>query len=237
MQLAGVRSTLSRPSDSSPDQGSLAISVELAPFSSADWRPGRAPELVSTVTERLHQVKADRPSMHSCSRNVMDLDILCGILNYIMRKHHQLMAMHDGESFSLPPLIAIVSLSHLLFFVELHVLILILPSQVLLGTSAGTSSSGGVSGAATSSDISPGMAEPGTFSLKQLCLSEGKASWALSLDVYILNADGAVFDTALLAAVSALKGTQVKCGAAVGKLLVHSFSHSLIYTSMPSCLA
>ena len=57
VQLAGVRTTLSRPPESAPGCGTLALNVELAPFSSADWRPGRAPELVSTVSERLSQVQ------------------------------------------------------------------------------------------------------------------------------------------------------------------------------------
>jgi exosome complex component RRP43 len=124
VKLAGVRTSLSRPKDSHPDYGSLTINVELAPFSSADWRPGRAPELVSTVSQRLH--------------------------------------------------------------------------QVLLGTNS-----------------SEGVTEPcstsgsGTFSLHQLCIASGKACWSLLLDVYILNADGSVFDTVLLAAVAALLGTQV----------------------------
>ena len=41
---------------------------------------------------------------------------------------------------------------------------------------------------------------------------EGKAAWALPVDVYILNADGAVFDAVLLAVVAALAGTQVRRG-------------------------
>lgn len=110
--------------DTAPDRGALSINVELAPFSTADWRPGRAPELISTVSERL--------------------------------------------------------------------------CQVLVGTSGTISGSGSV-----------GSTTAGVFPLSQLCLSEGKAVWNLSLDVYILNADGAVFDAVLLAAVAALAGTKV----------------------------
>ncbi|GAX85983.1 hypothetical protein CEUSTIGMA_g13399.t1 [Chlamydomonas eustigma] len=123
--LAGVRTSLSRPLDSHPDCGALTINVELAPFSSADWRPGRAPELVSTVSERLH--------------------------------------------------------------------------QILLGSS----SREGISDPCSTSGSS------GAFSLQQLCIAPGKACWSLLLDVYILNADGSVFDTVLLAAVAAISGTQL----------------------------
>ncbi len=132
VQIAGVRAALGRPPEASPGCGSLSINVELAPFSSADWRPGRAPELVSTVSERLH--------------------------------------------------------------------------RVLLGSPAG--------GPASTSGRGPVLA------LQQLCVSEGKAAWALTLDVYILVADGAVFDAVLLSAVAALIGTQVL----LDFLVIHSGS-------------
>lgn len=49
----------------------------------------------------------------------------------------------------------------------------------------------------------------GCLPLQQLCIEKGKAAWALTLDVYILNIDGAVQDAALLAAVAALLNTQL----------------------------
>ena len=72
----------------------------------------------------------------------------------------------------------------------------------------------GAGAATTGSGIGIGGGDSvgGAFPLHQLCVAEGKAAWALSLDVYILNADGAVFDAVLLAAVAALAGTQVRRG-------------------------
>lgn len=61
------------------------------------------------------------------------------------------------------------------------------PRQVLLGSS-------------------PAAARPGCFPLQQLCLAASKQCWSLQLDIYILNADGAVLDAVLLAAVAALSG-------------------------------
>ncbi|PIA61266.1 hypothetical protein AQUCO_00300653v1 [Aquilegia coerulea] len=43
----------------------------------------------------------------------------------------------------------------------------------------------------------------GMVNLKELSLIPGKAAWMAYLDVYCLNADGAIFDAALLSAVSA----------------------------------
>lgn len=68
----------------------------------------------------------------------------------------------------------------------------------------------GTSGSEPSSAAAiPGSATGGVFPLRQLCVVEGKAAWSLSLDVYILSADGSVFDTVLLASIAALTGTQV----------------------------
>jgi exosome complex component RRP43 len=45
--------------------------------------------------------------------------------------------------------------------------------------------------------------------LKELCLISGKASWIAYLDVYCLNADGSLFDAALLSAVAAFTHLQI----------------------------
>ena len=42
----------------------------------------------------------------------------------------------------------------------------------------------------------------GMIDLKELCLVGGKAAWMAYLDIYCLDADGALFDTALLSAVA-----------------------------------
>ncbi|KXZ47061.1 hypothetical protein GPECTOR_38g298 [Gonium pectorale] len=51
--LAGVRLEIARPDETAPGDGQLLINVELAPFSSADYRPGRQPEHVSAIAEKL----------------------------------------------------------------------------------------------------------------------------------------------------------------------------------------
>ncbi|GIL45664.1 hypothetical protein Vafri_2868 [Volvox africanus] len=51
--LAGVRLEIIRPDEMSPSLGQLALSVELAPFSSQEYRPGRPPDHVSVITEHL----------------------------------------------------------------------------------------------------------------------------------------------------------------------------------------
>ncbi|KAJ8751993.1 hypothetical protein K2173_001019 [Erythroxylum novogranatense] len=43
----------------------------------------------------------------------------------------------------------------------------------------------------------------GMINLKELCLIHGKAAWMAYLDIYCLDADGALFDAALLSAVAA----------------------------------
>ncbi|PNH02688.1 Exosome complex component RRP43 [Tetrabaena socialis] len=107
--LAGVKLEIIRPDEAAPGAGQLALSVELAPFSSADYRPGRPTPDVSSVTEKL--------------------------------------------------------------------------SSALLGGDA--------------------------VQLAALCIAEGKAAWRAVLDVYVLDADGCVLDTALLACVAALRNTRV----------------------------
>ncbi len=55
--LAGVRLEIIRPDETAPGSGQLQLNVELAPFSSADYRSSRQqPEYVSAVAERLSSV-------------------------------------------------------------------------------------------------------------------------------------------------------------------------------------
>ncbi|KAJ4795091.1 Exosome complex component Rrp42 [Rhynchospora pubera] len=49
----------------------------------------------------------------------------------------------------------------------------------------------------------------GMVNLKELCLISGKASWIAYLDIYCLNADGSLFDAALLSAVAAFTHLQI----------------------------
>uniref|UniRef100_A0A804LU56 Ribosomal RNA-processing protein 43 n=1 Tax=Zea mays TaxID=4577 RepID=A0A804LU56_MAIZE len=47
------------------------------------------------------------------------------------------------------------------------------------------------------------LTSSGMLNLKDLCLITGKASWLAYLDIYCLNADGSLFDAALISAVAA----------------------------------
>ncbi|XP_020549352.1 exosome complex component RRP43 isoform X1 [Sesamum indicum] len=49
----------------------------------------------------------------------------------------------------------------------------------------------------------------GMINLKDLCLVSGKAAWMAYLDIYCLDADGALFDAALLSAVAAFSHLQI----------------------------
>ncbi|KQJ88621.1 exosome complex component RRP43 [Brachypodium distachyon] len=49
----------------------------------------------------------------------------------------------------------------------------------------------------------------GMINLKELCLISGKASWLAYLDVYCLNADGSLFDAALISAVAAFTHLEI----------------------------
>ncbi|KAE9590707.1 putative ribonuclease PH, bacterial-type, PNPase/RNase PH domain, exosome complex component Rrp43 [Lupinus albus] len=53
------------------------------------------------------------------------------------------------------------------------------------------------------------ISSSGLVNLKELSLVNGKAAWMAYLDVYCLDADGALFDAALLSAVSALSHLQI----------------------------
>uniref|UniRef100_M1C6U0 3'-5'-exoribonuclease/RNA binding protein n=1 Tax=Solanum tuberosum TaxID=4113 RepID=M1C6U0_SOLTU len=54
-----------------------------------------------------------------------------------------------------------------------------------------------------SKQLSDTILSSGMIDLKELCLVGGKAAWMAYLDIYCLDADGALFDTALLSAVAA----------------------------------
>uniref|UniRef100_A0ACD5WB45 Uncharacterized protein n=1 Tax=Avena sativa TaxID=4498 RepID=A0ACD5WB45_AVESA len=49
----------------------------------------------------------------------------------------------------------------------------------------------------------------GMLNLKELCLISGKASWVAYLDVYCLNADGSLFDAALISVVAAFMHLEI----------------------------
>ncbi|TYI97053.1 hypothetical protein E1A91_D01G116300v1 [Gossypium mustelinum] len=51
--------------------------------------------------------------------------------------------------------------------------------------------------------LSDTILSSGMINLKELSLVSGKAAWMAYLDIYCYDADGALFDTALLSAVAA----------------------------------
>ncbi|GAB2221597.1 hypothetical protein Droror1_Dr00012782 [Drosera rotundifolia] len=60
-----------------------------------------------------------------------------------------------------------------------------------------------------SKQLSDTLLSSGSVDLKELCLVHGKTAWMVYLDIYCLNADGALFDAALLSAVGALSHLQI----------------------------
>ncbi|KAJ7972213.1 Exosome complex component RRP43 [Quillaja saponaria] len=60
-----------------------------------------------------------------------------------------------------------------------------------------------------SKQLSDTISSSGMIDLKELSLVSGKAAWMVYLDVYCLDADGALFDAALLSAVAALSHLHV----------------------------
>ncbi|KAJ1402774.1 Ribosomal protein S5 domain 2-type fold [Sesbania bispinosa] len=60
-----------------------------------------------------------------------------------------------------------------------------------------------------SKQLSDTISSSGMIDLKELSLVSGKAAWMAYLDVYCLDADGALFDAALLSAVAALSHLQI----------------------------
>eukprot|EP00051_Salpingoeca_urceolata_P029560 m.490271 g.490271 ORF g.490271 m.490271 type:complete len:290 (+) comp27741_c0_seq1:33-902(+) len=53
------------------------------------------------------------------------------------------------------------------------------------------------------------LQRPGVFDVRQLCISPGKLSWVLYLDVYCINYDGNVTDACMLAAYAALRNVRL----------------------------
>lgn len=51
----------------------------------------------------------------------------------------------------------------------------------------------------------------GAVNLRDVCIREGQSAWVVHLDVYCLNANGSLLDTALLAAVGALGAPPPLC--------------------------
>lgn len=60
-----------------------------------------------------------------------------------------------------------------------------------------------------SKQLSDTISSAGMINLKELCLVSGKAAWMAYLDVCCLDADGALFDAALLAAVAVLSHLRI----------------------------
>ncbi|KAH9296109.1 hypothetical protein KI387_039697, partial [Taxus chinensis] len=63
--------------------------------------------------------------------------------------------------------------------------------------------------ASISEQLSNSLASSGVIDLKQLLISHGKAAWMAYLDIYCLDADGSLFDCALLSAIGAFANLQL----------------------------
>ncbi|KAJ1283447.1 hypothetical protein BS78_03G129100 [Paspalum vaginatum] len=61
----------------------------------------------------------------------------------------------------------------------------------------------------TSKALEDVLMSSGMLNLKDLCLINGKASWLAYLDIYCLNADGSLFDAALISAVAAFTHLEI----------------------------
>ncbi|PNY11536.1 exosome complex component rrp43-like protein [Trifolium pratense] len=70
------------------------------------------------------------------------------------------------------------------------------------------------------------VALSGMIDLKELSLVSGKAAWMAYLDIYCLDADGALFDTALLSAVAALSHAVIVTNADSAQSLMSSSKRS-----------
>ncbi|CAA7012769.1 unnamed protein product [Microthlaspi erraticum] len=57
--------------------------------------------------------------------------------------------------------------------------------------------------------LSDTILSSGMIDLKELCLVSGKAAWMSYLDIYCLDADGSLFDAALLSAVAAFSNLKI----------------------------
>lgn len=51
--------------------------------------------------------------------------------------------------------------------------------------------------------------EAGIIDLRQFCIDTARASWAVYVDVYVLDDDGALLDTCLMATIAALRGLRL----------------------------
>ncbi|XP_004304353.1 PREDICTED: exosome complex component RRP43 [Fragaria vesca subsp. vesca] len=60
-----------------------------------------------------------------------------------------------------------------------------------------------------SKQLSDTISSSGMINVKELSLISGKAAWMVYLDIYCLDADGALFDAALLSAVAAFSHLQI----------------------------
>ncbi|KAB1222362.1 Exosome complex component RRP43 [Morella rubra] len=60
-----------------------------------------------------------------------------------------------------------------------------------------------------SKQLSDTISSSGMINLKELSLVSGKAAWMAYLDIYCLDADGALFDAALLSAIAAFSHLQI----------------------------
>ncbi|RRT84485.1 hypothetical protein B296_00002769 [Ensete ventricosum] len=71
-----------------------------------------------------------------------------------------------------------------------------------------------------SKQLSDVIVSSGMINLKELSLISGKAAWMAYLDIYCLNADGSLFDAALLSAISSFSHCKVSFDFDIESILI-----------------
>ncbi|CAL5351544.1 unnamed protein product [Camellia sinensis] len=94
-------------------------------------------------------------------------------------------------------------------FYERHLLESIRPDARKLGKARDTTLALGTMLAAIKMEVMTPTTDSGMINFKELSLVSGKAAWMAYLDIYCLDANGALFDAALLAAVAAFSHLQI----------------------------
>ena len=88
--------------------------------------------------------------------------------------------------------------------------------------------------------VSTALRSGAVVDLQRLAIAQGRAAWLLYLDLYVLDADGALYDAALLAALAALASLKLPHVAVdeAGKVgLRQAFPHDDLKHCGCTCLA
>ncbi|KAL2923593.1 Exosome complex component Rrp42 [Bienertia sinuspersici] len=177
--LAAIKMEIMTPSTESPDEGNLAVEFHMPPICSPLVRPGRPADAAPVISKQL----AD-----TISRQVTVADL-----------GHKKRGGWGGVGYTLfgVPDISSITFTNILFLEGVEYLL----NQYLVNTDHGNFPCGW---GAIQLACSAGM-----INLKELCLVSGKAAWMAYLDICCLDADGSLFDAALLSAVAAFSNCKL----------------------------